>query len=383
MRQLHRSRKPRVVIVYHFFAHYRAAIMQGLLDSKDIEYFLVGDREEPDRSIEAWQPPKERWMVTRCVKVAGNMLWQTGLLKLALRHDIDAFVFLGNVNFLSTWCSAALARFKGKRVLFWTHGWIRDESGLKNQIRKCFYRLAHGLLLYGNRAKLIGMKNGFASEALYVVYNSLDYSKQRAIRENISDAYIKNVRTRLFPDSSAPVLICTGRLIKLKRLDLLLEAMCILRMEKIETCLLLVGDGPEQPALEKLAHAEGLTVHFYGACYDENRLAELIMAANVAVSPGQVGLTAMHSLAYGVPVITHDDSDTQMPESEAILPGRTGDLFRRGDARDLAQVLKKWVCRPWPDLTARQESIAMMERCYNPAYQEAIIAHAVAGLPAR
>jgi hypothetical protein len=71
-----------------------------------------------------------------------------------------------------------------------------------------------------------------------------------------------------------------------------------------------------------------------------------------------------------------------MPESEAIVPGKTGDLFRHGDVVDLAEVLKRWIHRPWPDATARQECIAIMERFYNPQYQANIIARAVAGCPA-
>ena len=38
----------------------------------------------------------------------------------------------------------------------------------------------------------------------------------------------------------------------------------------------------------------------------------------MCVSPGNVGLTAIHSLTYGTPVLTHDNFNFQMPEAEAI-----------------------------------------------------------------
>lgn len=226
------------------------------------------------------------------------------------------------------------------------------------------------------------MKNGFAQENLYVIYNSLDYPHQRTLRETISRSRLTDIRRQLFKDPATPVMICTGRLNRLKRIDLVLEAMSLLLGEGLNTSLLLVGEGAEETSLRTMALNRGLSVHFFGACYEETRLAELIMSANLTVSPGQVGLTAMHSLAYGVPVVTHDDAHNQMPESEAIIPGKTGDLFRHGDAMDLAKVLKRWVQSPWPDATTRQECISVMERFYNPQYQANIISRAVAGSPA-
>jgi glycosyltransferase involved in cell wall biosynthesis len=42
---------------------------------------------------------------------------------------------------------------------------------------------------------------------------------------------------------------------------------------------------------------------FYGESYNERELAPLIALADVCVSPGNVGLTAIHALTYGTPVI--------------------------------------------------------------------------------
>lgn len=67
-------------------------------------------------------------------------------------------------------------------------------------------------------------------------------------------------------------------------------------------------------------------VWFYGSCYDEQTNAELIYNADMCVAPGNVGLTAIHAMTFGCPVITHSDFKWQMPEFEAIHPGKTGDF---------------------------------------------------------
>lgn len=375
--------RKQVAIVYHFFPHYRSAIFSELLKCKDFECILVGDVKDPnDSSIEPWIPPQGTFVRTPCRKLTSAVLWQTGLIRLVTTMDLDVIIFLGNFSFISTWVAALLARRKGVRILFWTHGWLRDDNGIKEAIRTRFYHLAHGLLLYGKRAKQIGVRKGFLPHTLHVIYNSLDYNRQKEVRSHISDERLRALRAEIFPGSPNPIIVCTGRLTRLKKLDLLLNAMALLNQQGHKACLLLVGDGPERECLKQLSHQLNLSVYFYGACYEETNLAELIMCANVAVSPGQVGLTAMHAFAYGVPVITHGDLDHQGPECEAILPGKTGDIFQRGDVNDLAKVLKKWILRPWPDLQTRTECTAIIERFYNPEFQASAISRAVFGNPA-
>lgn len=371
-----------VAVVYDFFPHYRAGIMRALLDSPEYNFVMVGDRIDPDGSIKEWDAPTERFIYAPCVRLCGHLLWQKNLLRLAMRPDIHSIVFLGNAKWLSTWLAASLARFSGKRVLFWTHGWVRLEKGVKAFVRRCFYRLAHGLLLYGNWARLIGLAEGFPSNRLYVIYNSLDYGVQRRARASVTERELNSIRNDYCSSPNSALLIFCGRLIKSCKLNLLVEAMAILKRDGVETSLLLVGDGPEKGSLVQMAKELEVRVHFYGACYDENILARLIMSANVMVSPGKVGLTAMHGFVYGIPVISHDDAEAQGPEFEAIIHGKTGALFRRDDVSDLVAAIKKWVAFPWPNEEARRECNTMVERFYNADFQRTVINRAICGLPA-
>ena len=68
---------------------------------------------------------------------------------------------------------------------------------------------------------------------------------------------------------------------------------------------------------------------FYGATYDEKELSKLIYMSDLTVSPGNIGLTAIHSLSYGTPVCSHSNFNNQMPESEAIINFENGFFFRK------------------------------------------------------
>jgi len=107
-----------------------------------------------------------------------------------------------------------------------------------------------------------------------------------------------------------------------------------------------------------------------GPLYDEARLAPLIYHADVCVSPGNVGLAAIHCLTYGLPVITHNNPARQGPEFEAITPGVTGDFFREDDPEDLYRVIKQWTSIS----VERREEVRdlcykTIEARYTPQYQ--------------
>jgi ubiquitin-protein ligase len=89
----------------------------------------------------------------------------------------------------------------------------------------------------------------------------------------------------------------------------------------------------------------------------------------------------MHAMGYGVPVISNDDADSQMPEWEAIIPGKTGSYYRNGDIASLASAIEYWM-QPGRVEAARPECLRLLNRFWNPRYQRQAIERAVLGLPA-
>ena len=378
------KRRPRVAVVYHYFQHYRSAIFDTLCRSERYEYIFVADTENMyDSGVEPWQAPEGVcFQRARCLNLPFGFMWQRGVVNIAFRQDIDAIIFFGNAYYLATWASAILAKLRRKRVIFWTHGWLKPDRGMKGWVRRRFYSQADAVLVYGHFAKQIALQNGFPPERFHVVYNSLDYSRQRELRDKITEERLTQVRSELFGRPELPIVLCVTRFIPRRRLDWLLEAASKLRRDGHEMNILLVGEGSEEDNLRRMATRLDLPVCFYGPCYDEQRLAELNLISCVTAAPGMVGLSAIQSLAYGVPVITQDDPHSQMPEAEAVVPGQTGDTFRDGEVEDLARVLHKWTQSPAVDSATRAECHRMIDRFYNPAFQRAVIERALDAEPA-
>lgn len=84
------------------------------------------------------------------------------------------------------------------------------------------------------------------------------------------------------------------------------------------TELLVVGDGPERPELERLA--AGLPVRFVGHVGGRDVVAAVLRRADVAISPSPnetFGLAALEAMASGTPVVTV----AQGGVAELVVPG--------------------------------------------------------------
>ena len=336
----------RVDIITNQAPHYRAALWATLLKNREIDAcFLYGNSDASGiKTIDFSQSPwlgvrhKLHLLDNRYIKKV--LIWQHGVLTHIWRTDANAVVFLGDMNILSTWLSVWLARGRGISVLFWGHGVYGREGRLKRWLRTQFLHLADCNLVYGEHARGLLLENGFPPHRVRVVYNSLDHARQRAIRTSVIQPNFYSSQA-WFDEAFAPILLFVGRLTSEKRLDSLINAVQMLREVGEVYNLIMVGNGPEILRLKELAAGISGQVHFYGACYLEEELGRLIANADLCVSPGNVGLTAMHALGYGTPVCTHSDLTRQMPEAESIIEGRTGVLFNYFEM-DLVEAIRRW-----------------------------------------
>jgi 1,2-diacylglycerol 3-alpha-glucosyltransferase len=368
----------RVAFFNPIFPHYRGALVRELLASQVAEFSFFADAQDGRGRIPTLDLQSTgKFQRTQVLWLPGGLLWQAEVVKQTLFGRYDTFILHGDSRWLTSWIGALLARARGKRVLFWTHGWTRMDRGIKRWVRNSLYRMAHGLLLYGERARDIGIALGFDGRTLYVMYNSLDFDQQQKHRAAISDLETLVLRRQLFGSHEIPVVLASARLTERKRFDLLIGAARLLIRANKPVHLLIVGDGPERRRLETQARNEGVRAVFVGACYDEQQMARYFACANVTASPGDVGLTCMHSLAYGTPVITHDDADDQMPEWEAIVPGVTGELFRKGSTEDLARAIRNWTASSEAGDDVRARCIAAIRDRYHPSVQRQSIERAL------
>lgn len=337
-----RSRPPRVLVVYQHLPHYRRAVFTALQRAADLDIVFASDDKSVEGNIVLIPPCELPDHILLRSFWAGRLLWQHGLAKQALFGHYDAFVFLGDWRYLSTWLAAGIARMRKKRVMFWTIGWHYPERGARRYVRLTFYHLAHSLLLYGEHAKALGVSSGYPEDRMIVVGNS-------ASDESFGSPSEVTSIDGLVPDR--PFILTVIRLNANKRLDMLIQAVSEIESER-RPAVVLVGVGPERERLRRAADEAGVALLSPGAIHNSALLAELYERASVAVIPEAAGLTTIQSLSHGVPVITCDDPNRQMPEFEAIVHGSNGSLYESDNVSALAAEIETWICRSAADRPA-------------------------------
>jgi glycosyltransferase involved in cell wall biosynthesis len=308
----------------------------------------------------------------------GPFEWTSRLLSLLFeKHDI--YIFIGSTRNVSLFIFLLFKKFffPHKKVVLWSHGYYGKESWMElSFLKRPLFRMADSLLLYGNFARDLMIKDGFSSKRLYAIHNSLSYPEQLSIRKSLK-------RTAIFDNhfkNDYPVLIFIGRLTPVKRIDIFLDAIRMLRDKKYYYNVVLVGDGVERDNLKNKVDKLGIDSHvwLYGESYNEKENGELIYNSDLCVAPGNVGLTAIHSLMFGCPVITHDDFKWQMPEFEAISAGITGDFFKRDDVNSLVDSIIHWFSKNKDRREiVRQDCYKEIDTQWNPNFQMNVISRMI------
>lgn len=176
-------------------------------------------------------------------------------------------------------------------------------------------------------------------EKIEVIHNAVDL-----------DAFTPNaeLRTRLRNEFSLAeedmVLGYVGRLHGVKGPDLLIEAMAILLKRSPRYRLLLMGHGPDQPALEKRARQLGIQqfVRFLGF---RRNVADIMNAFDIGVVPSRqeaFGIAALEYMRAKVPLVSSDVeglADFVQHEENALVPTPL-------TPEAIATCVERYVCDP-------------------------------------
>lgn len=310
----------------------------------------------------------------KTVKLPFNTYWLKGCVSLSIEKKTDYYIIIGDAKCISAWVCSILAKLRGKKVLYWTHGSLRPIKGLRRFVMNLFWKSSDCGLIYNKRSQQLMQQAGIGKGNFVTVYNSLNYPEQLKLRESLCST---GIYKRHF-GNEYPTIAFIGRLIIKKRLDIILNVASMINADdsSLKVNVVIIGDGEDRERLERLVNEFGISecCWFYGACYDESINAELLYNADLCISPGEVGLTAIHAMMFGLPVATHNNFDRQGPEFEAIVENQTGFFFNENDSNNLYFKLKDWLHEnSGRRETVRKQCYAIVDKYWNPYRQISII----------
>ena len=235
--------------------------------------------------------------VTNRYLLGRRLLWQSGCLRGLVRADVAVLEL--NPRMLSSWAVMGARRGLRRPTVLWGHAFPRAGRDARSD-------------------RLRAAMRSFAD--VVVVYTE---TERRHVSERHPGARVLAAPNALYPRErigpATPAgglpgsFVYVGRLVATKKPGLLLEGFLRARSElPAGARLVFVGDGPVRPELERDAAAAGAAdaVSVLGRVTDFERLRSVYAEAIASVSPGEVGLTIVQSLGFGVPMAIARDEGT-------------------------------------------------------------------------
>jgi glycosyltransferase involved in cell wall biosynthesis len=244
-------------------------------------------------------------------------------------------------------------RLLGIPAIYTPHGWPAGERMPKiaraafGFVEKVMAKWSAAIVCVCEYEKRLALEKGIAeAEKLVVVHNGVrDVSGELRAR----------------PEQS-PVRICSvARFDDPKDHRTLLEALALLREQPWQ--LDLVGDGPEEEAMRRLARETGLAerVEFHGYLEDPSGVFSQSQVFVLSSRSEAFPRSILEALRAGLPVVASDVGGV----SEAIANGVTGLLVPAGNPPDLASALRRLL----ESRTLRQTMGAAARAAYEQSYR--------------
>lgn len=339
------TKQIRVVIQQPVLPSYRIGVFRELASRPGLSVTVVhGD--DPDLPNVDSDGFRARHIPVSRIRLLGRSVdWAQSQLDYADADRTDVLVLSWNMNVASLVPALIKARSNSVATILWGHGYGKNDRWWRSIPRREVTRLADAVLLYNRTIASKLVAEGLPKDKVFVAQNTLDLHPIELSRNRWS-AFPKRLEAfaKEMDIDGRPTLLFVSRLTVKSRLELLIQAAAVLREQVPDVRFVIIGDGdvaPFRAQAARLGVAENLI--FVPGIYDHERLAPWFLLSRAFCYPGQVGLAAIHALAFGLPVVTGDDLPNQNPCIEALEPEINGLLFRDGDPRHMAAQLLRLI----------------------------------------
>lgn len=185
--------------------------------------------------------------------------------------------------------------------------------------------------------------SSFGRSQLFRWINYQDWNKVQVVHCGLEPSFHEDA---VQPVTSAPRLVCVGRLSEQKGQLLLVDAVSKLLAKGIDIELVLAGDGEMRPEIDALIRQHSLESKvIITGWISSKQVREEILASRAMVQP---------SFAEGLPVVIMEAMALRRPVlttyvagiPELVRPGENGWLFPAGDVDELVKVLEDFLRTP-------------------------------------
>lgn len=327
----------KIAIVTNIIPSYREGFYDRLLNNDAAEITIYCQKKIPNtqlKTIHEKYPGKV--CLIKFIDFFNEKLNIQFLPFFKILSKYDTVFIDGNPRYFSHFLLASLFRiFRPQNVVLWTMIHSYKANSFTENIRLEWTKKFKKVFTYNDKEVELFREKGYKGICVGM-NNGLDQDKiEKEIAgwnpEKLTDWQKKN---DLFQKN---IIISCTRLISKNELDKFL--ICFPEVLKEYPLLkwYIIGDGNQRTYLEELVNKNNLTenVIFLGEIYSEEMLAPWFITASLMIHPAAIGLSILHAFGYGLPVITHNDSNYHGPEFSAMVENYNSVTYRKDDYQDL------------------------------------------------
>lgn len=317
-RSLRGSVPPRVVFYYPFFPNYRRAVLSILATSSEISpEFIAGVR--PRAGLTPLRNSDFNPLLELPTLAKFGCSWNPGAIRHCLSRRADIVVVAPATRSISTLLVLVGRRASRRPTILWGQCGKPGDRSLKRIAQELLNRLSSDLFVYGNAEMVAATERGTSTSKVAVVNNAI--LSRAEIECQLSDPFCDPMDRRRRAGGGDLCIAYMGRMLAMKRLEILVDAAEILQRQYGRVRLLMIGDGAARPDLERLCEAKRVLANFVGSVHDPEQISSLLKSATVICSPHELGLLAVDAIIHGVPVLIPDNDAHNGPEVDALTEG--------------------------------------------------------------
>jgi len=333
------SDKLNIAVITNVIPQYREDMYHRLVDNYGNDFHVFCQDKIPGMNLNTVHKNfNQNVTIIKALSLQKEKLcWQfLPAFKIIKQYDV-VFVY-GNPRVLSNVIWSLILKTLGKKVVVWGQFHTASSSSLMKKIRLWWWGIFDFIFLYTDKEAeqyrhlcpdvyyVTGMNNGVNQNEVNAAVNkcSQDILDTWAEENDLKDKVI---------------LLSCARLDIKNQFEMVIESLPDIIKIYPDILWCVIGDGDVKSALKEKAEKLGVAeyIKWLGPIYSQDKLAPWFLSARCLIHPGSIGLSLMHAMGYGLPVVTHDNESHQMPEIAALIDGENGLLFREGDKSSLIE----------------------------------------------
>lgn len=317
----------KIAVIQPLITNYRIGFFEELAQSAS-DFLLLADIAASADGFGEFQKFRFNFLQTRTIGRRDKIYFQSGIILGLLRFRPNIIFVTADFRSLNYWLILAFGCLFNVEIF--SHG-----QGVYNKKSIGFFRrfaflisisLSTRYICYTELSRQSLVLNGVGGRKLRVMENTLTnevkVEKKTELSDKLGVAFI-------------------GRLREGSEVDLLIEAVKLLKDRGFEIEVHIVGEGILSDKYRRLVAERGLNFVFHGSMYSNQEIYEAISHCSLGIHPGDAGLSVVHYMSFGLIPIVHDSIYDHMgPEPSYIVNNQNGLTFARGSSQSLAQVLE-------------------------------------------